>query len=83
VSQRTAIVVAPAVDGFGIFAHPPFQAAFLLGTRDALVAVLGNDGRFEVIGQRKDHMHGTANAATAARARSRPAELSLRSRFVF
>ncbi len=33
VSQRTSVVVAPAVDGLGIFAHPPFQAAFLLGTR--------------------------------------------------
>src|ERR1019366_6886362 len=39
--KRAAIVVAPEVDDFGIFARPRFQAALLLGTRGALPAVLG------------------------------------------
>src|SRR5208282_3487747 len=51
VDERTAIVVAPAVDRFGVFARPPFQTALLFGARCALLAVLWNDGRFEVVGQ--------------------------------
>src|SRR6266849_10484136 len=47
VDKRAAVVVSPAVDYFGIFAHPRFQAAFLLGARYALLAVFGIDGRLE------------------------------------
>src|SRR5712671_3448720 len=50
VNKRAAVVVSPLVDNFGIFAHPRFQAALLLGARDALLAVFGIDGRFEMIG---------------------------------
>src|ERR1700675_1337842 len=59
--KRAAVVVSRAVDYFGIFACPRFQAALLLGARYALLAVFGIDGRFEMIGQGKDQMHGTAD----------------------
>src|SRR5208282_3731809 len=58
VDKRTAIVVSPAVDDFGIFARPPLQPAFLLRTRGARLAATGNNGRFEMVGQGKDEMHG-------------------------
>ena len=58
VNKRATVVVAPAVDNFGIFAHPRFQAALLLGARGALLTVFGIDGRFEMIGQGKDQVHG-------------------------
>src|ERR1700687_837132 len=60
VNERAAIVVAPVVDGFGILARPPFQAALLLGARGVLLAVFGNDGGFEMIGQGKDQVPGAA-----------------------
>src|SRR6266849_11043926 len=41
VNKRAAVVVAPVVGNFGIFAHPRFQAALLLGARNALLAVFG------------------------------------------
>jgi len=59
--KRAAIVVAPAVDDVGIFANPGFEPALLLGTRGALLAVAGNDGRLEMIGQGKDQVHGAAS----------------------
>ena len=61
VNKRAAVVVAPVVGNFGIFAHPRFQAALLLGARDALLAVFGIDRRFEMIGQGKDQMHRAAD----------------------
>src|ERR1019366_7766948 len=61
VDEWAAIVVSPAVDYFGIFSRPPFQAALLLGTRDTLLAVFGIDGRFEMIGHGKDQVHGAAD----------------------
>jgi hypothetical protein len=60
VDEGPSIMIAPAVDHFGIFAHPPFQAALLLRERDAFKAVSRNDGRFEMIGQGEDQMDGTA-----------------------
>src|SRR5208283_199566 len=57
VDERAAIVVTPGVDDFGILAHPPFQAALLLGARRALLTVFGNNGRFEVVGQGQNQMH--------------------------
>src|SRR5260370_10789040 len=60
VNKRALVVVSPAVDNFGIFAHPGFQAALLLGTRDAFLAVLGIDGWLEMISQGNDQMHGAA-----------------------
>src|ERR1700675_1362085 len=61
VNERAAVVVAPVVGNFGIFAHPRFQAALLFGARDALLAVFGIDRRFEMIGQGKDQMHRAAD----------------------
>ena len=83
VDKWAAIVVSPAVDDFGIFARPPFQAALLLGTRDALLAVFGIDGGFEMIGHGKDQVHGAADRRVAARARSRTAGPFLHRRVVF
>src|SRR5208282_31260 len=60
VDQRTAIMVAPAVDDFGIFARPPFQATLLLVARDALIAVFRDNGGFEMIGPGEDQVHGPA-----------------------
>jgi hypothetical protein len=50
-------VVTPAVDGLGIFTRPPFDATLLLGAWGALLAVLGNDGWFEMIGESDDQVH--------------------------
>src|SRR5580698_4716823 len=58
VDEWAAIMVPPAVDDFGIFAGPIFEAALLLGERDTLLAIGGIDGGFEVIGQAKNHMYG-------------------------
>src|SRR6266851_9443738 len=58
VNKRAAVVVAPVVGNFGIFADPRIEAALLLGARDALLTVFGIDGRFEMIGQCEDHVHG-------------------------
>lgn len=44
-------MVAEAVDNFRVFAHPGFQAAFLLMARGMLLAIAGNDRWFEMIGQ--------------------------------
>src|SRR6266436_5613340 len=38
VNKRASVVVTPAVGNFGIFAHPRFQAALLLGARNTLLA---------------------------------------------
>src|ERR1039458_8132935 len=48
--KRAAIVVAPEVDDFGIFARPQFQATLPPRPRGALPAVLGNDGGVGMIG---------------------------------
>src|SRR5260370_35152491 len=39
VNKRAAAGVAPVVGNFGIFAHPRFQAALLLGASDTLLPV--------------------------------------------
>jgi hypothetical protein len=60
VDERAAIEITPAVDDFGIFADPRFEAALLLGTRGALRAATGSDGGFEMIGEDKDEVDGAA-----------------------
>src|SRR4029077_9835663 len=57
VVKRAAIVVAPAVHDFGIFANPELQPALLLGARSALLAVFRDNAWFEMIGQSKDQVH--------------------------
>src|ERR1017187_4248619 len=61
VDEWAAIVVSPAVDYFGIFSRPPFQAVLLLGTRYRLLSIFGIDGRFEMNSRGKDQVHGAAD----------------------
>jgi hypothetical protein len=58
VDERTTVVVSPAVDGLGIFACPPFEAALLLVAQSTLLTVFGNYSWLEVIIQREDDVYG-------------------------
>jgi hypothetical protein len=56
VNEWSAIVIAKIVDYFRILARPRFEATLLLRPRDALLAVFGIDGGFEVVSECEDDM---------------------------
>jgi hypothetical protein len=81
--KRAAIVVTPAVDHFRILARPIFQAALLLGVRDALMTIGGVDGRLEVIGQSQNDVHRATDRRLQRAPNRRRHNLSYVGNFVF
>ncbi len=59
-------MVPERVDSAGIFAGPGFDAAKLLGTRDALVAAGGIEGGLKVVGESEDEMNGAGRGRAQA-----------------
>ena len=67
VDEWTAIVITVVVDGFGILARPPFEAAFLLGAWNAVLTVLRVDRGLEMISQSDDYVRRTRSGGLRAR----------------
>src|SRR5450755_864055 len=57
-NKGTAIMVAPAIDRFRIFAAPPLDPPLLFWARNPLLTIGRVDGWFKVIRHRDDQMHG-------------------------
>jgi hypothetical protein len=56
-NKGPAIVIAPAIDGFGIFPAPPFHPAFSFRERDAPLAALWINSGLKMVRHRNHEMH--------------------------
>jgi hypothetical protein len=71
-----AIVIAQAINHFGVLARPEFEAAKLLGPRNALIAGRDINRRLEVIGNGEDKVNRAGRNGSKSMPRGRRQSLS-------